>query len=183
MSIAAELRERILAAPDLHRELVEVPEWGVSLYVRVMTARERDAFEAQQLTLARQDRGTDNIRARLVVLTAVDEQGARVFGDADADALDALCRLVLASGAASCWGEYVDGLWRVIACGRRGLLALDRASDADDLLSRLPAVRLAHLLTGEGVFAQEMFRDARLAAMGVVFGAQVEARMRERMAA
>jgi hypothetical protein len=87
MSIAAELRERILAAPDLHRELVEVPEWGVSLYVRVMTARERDAFEAQQLTLAKQDRGTDNIRARLVVLTAVDEQGARVSGDADADAL------------------------------------------------------------------------------------------------
>ena len=87
MNSATELRDRILAAPDLHRELVEVPEWNVSVYVRVMTARERDAFESQQLALGKQDRSTDNIRARLVVLTTVDETGARVFGDADADAL------------------------------------------------------------------------------------------------
>lgn len=84
---AAELRERVLQAQDLRREAVLVPEWDTTLYVRCLTARERDAFEAQQLALAEKARTNDNIRARLVVLACVDESGARIFADADADAL------------------------------------------------------------------------------------------------
>jgi hypothetical protein len=106
-----------------------------------------------------------------------------VIGSAEHADLDALQRLALASGAATCWGEYVDGLWRVVPCGRRGLLAVDRVADADELLDRLPALRLAQLLKGEGVFQSPTFRDARLSAMGAVFGPTVEARLRERMAA
>lgn len=87
MSTAANLRDRILGASDLGREAVHVPEWDVTLWVRCMTARERDAFEAQQLALGRANRENENIRARLVVLTVVDETGNRVFSDADADAL------------------------------------------------------------------------------------------------
>lgn len=87
MSTAAELRDKILAASDLHKEEVHVPEWDATIFVRVMTARERDSFEAEQLALSKKDRGTDNIRARLVVLTAVDASGARIFGASDADAL------------------------------------------------------------------------------------------------
>jgi len=84
---ATELRDRVLQAPDLHREPVVVPEWDTTLYVRCLTARERDAFEAQQIALGAKDRTNENIRARLVVLACVDENGTRVFGDADADAL------------------------------------------------------------------------------------------------
>ena len=84
---AAELRERVLRAEDLRREAVVVPEWDTTLYVRCLTARERDSFEAQQLALAEKDRTSDNIRARLVVLACVDEGGTRVFADGDADAL------------------------------------------------------------------------------------------------
>lgn len=102
---AHELRARILAAPDLHREMVEVPEWDASLYVRVLTARERDAFESQQLELGKINRGTENIRSRLVVLTAVDESGVRVFGDSDAD--------VLGNKAASVVARLADVAMRI----------------------------------------------------------------------
>lgn len=85
---AAALRTRVLQVEDLPREAVHVPEWDATIYVRTLTARERDAFESQQLQLSERKRDTnDNIRARLVVLASVDEQGVRVFADADADAL------------------------------------------------------------------------------------------------
>jgi hypothetical protein len=84
-------RASILAVQDLPRELVEVPEWGGAVYVRAMTALERDAFEASfvkgqgkraQVSLL-------NVRAKLVVRTIVDEQGNRIFEDGDAEALGA----------------------------------------------------------------------------------------------
>lgn len=83
------LRDQILAADDLPREAVEVPEWGCTVFVRTMTGAERDSFE---LSMHR-DRGDDekanvrNIRARLAVLTVIDSDGLRVFKDEDADAL------------------------------------------------------------------------------------------------
>lgn len=40
MGIAAQ----ILAAPDTQYELVEVPEWGVSLFVRSMSAQQRSDY-------------------------------------------------------------------------------------------------------------------------------------------
>ena len=42
-------REAILAAEDLPRELVEVPEWGGAVYVRALTGAERDQFEASKI--------------------------------------------------------------------------------------------------------------------------------------
>ena len=41
------LRESIIAANDLKRESVEVPEWGVTVYVRTMTGEERDQYEEE----------------------------------------------------------------------------------------------------------------------------------------
>lgn len=85
---AASLRTQVLGIEDLRREPVVVPEWdNTTIYVRSLTARERDAFEAQQLALAEKHRTNENIRARLVVLACVDENGTRVFADSDADAL------------------------------------------------------------------------------------------------
>ncbi|WP_337219400.1 hypothetical protein [Vibrio parahaemolyticus] len=75
-------RESILSADDLKREEVQVPEWGGSVFVRVMGGSERDAFEAIHIQSPHKD-----FRARLTVQTACDENGVRLFTDADIDAL------------------------------------------------------------------------------------------------
>lgn len=82
-------REAILNAADLVTEDVEVPEWGGTVRVRGLTGSERDAFEQSIM----EQRGRDvalnlrNIRAKLVALSVVDEQGKRVFSDDDVKAL------------------------------------------------------------------------------------------------
>lgn len=76
----------ILAATDFQKELVEVPEWGGSVYVRSLMGTERDTFEN---VIAREgvDEAADNFRARLSALCMCDEVGKRLFDDADAEAL------------------------------------------------------------------------------------------------
>jgi hypothetical protein len=79
----------ILGASDLPTQDVHVPELGGDVRVRGLTGTERDAFEA---TIA-QRKGKDvkmnlqNVRARLVSLSTVDENGERLFSDADVVAL------------------------------------------------------------------------------------------------
>lgn len=80
------LRDLILAADDLKREAVEVPEWGTTVYVRTMTGTERDAFE-QQIVGDESGRAIENIRARLCILTIVDDKGERQFADGDISAV------------------------------------------------------------------------------------------------
>lgn len=80
-------RDAILAAADLPRELVEVPSWNGSVYVKTMTAGEREAFEAAALASdGKLSAGT--IRARLAAATVVDETGQRLFSDADVETLN-----------------------------------------------------------------------------------------------
>jgi len=78
-------KDDILRADDLPREEVDVPEWGGAVFVRTMAGVERDAFE--QSIADESGRNLTNLRARLAVLTVVDADGARIFADADADAL------------------------------------------------------------------------------------------------
>lgn len=90
-------KEAILSADDLVKELVEVPEWGGAVYVRALTGAERDAFEQSMVEMrtVRQGRKQEtvremrlqNIRARLCALTICDEEGNRLFTDADVQAL------------------------------------------------------------------------------------------------
>jgi hypothetical protein len=78
-------RDDILAVKDIQLEIVSVPEWGGEIYVKGMTGVERDAFEASVV----QSRGKgvkmdlSNIRAKLASLTICDENGQRLFTDAD----------------------------------------------------------------------------------------------------
>ncbi len=78
-------REAILQAQDLPHEDVYVPEWGGWVRVRGLTAEERDKFEAS--ILEGQGRNArvrmENIRAKLVALAVVDEEGNRLFTDDD----------------------------------------------------------------------------------------------------
>ncbi len=84
-------REQILGASDLNTERVDVPEWGGAVFVRPMTAAERDEYEQSMVA----SRGADekanlrNVRARLVVVCATDEAGKRIFSETDVEALGA----------------------------------------------------------------------------------------------
>lgn len=83
------LRDRILAAPDLKREAVYVPQWGFNVYVRTLTGAELDAWQASLVNFdgKRPRLQMANQRARLVVKCVVDEAGNRLFKDDEADAL------------------------------------------------------------------------------------------------
>lgn len=69
-------RDEILASNDSDIHEVEVPEWGGSVHIRVMSGLDRDAFE-QSLA------DKTNIRARLCVLTLCDQSGKLLFGNGD----------------------------------------------------------------------------------------------------
>lgn len=90
-------RDSILGAKDLITEVVRVPEWGGVVHVRSLTGAERDQFEAAVVEF----RGTNadinfkNLRARLVVMTVVDETGARLFSDDDVQAVGSKSGAVL----------------------------------------------------------------------------------------
>ncbi len=82
-------RDAILKADDMTYEVVEVPEWGGSVRVKALNGTERDAFEAS-LVMGKGKSATvnlQNMRAKLVTQTAVDENGKALFDFADIGAL------------------------------------------------------------------------------------------------
>lgn len=82
-------RDDILKAKDITTEEVDVPEWGGTVFVRGLSGRQRDVFEATLLERRgrRMVPNTANIRAKLVAWTVVDEDGKRLFTDTEADEL------------------------------------------------------------------------------------------------
>jgi hypothetical protein len=82
-------RDAILSAVDIPQEDVAVPEWGGSVLVRGLTGRQRDSFEAGMVRGQGRNQTLvlENMRAKLCALTIVDEQGDRLFSEADVKAL------------------------------------------------------------------------------------------------
>ena len=78
-------RAAILAAPDTTYEDMEIPEWGGVIRVRSLTGTERDAYDSESYLASQQKGGTalDQFRVRRVAKCIVDENGLRVFSDAD----------------------------------------------------------------------------------------------------
>lgn len=76
-------RDSILQAQDIKIELIEVPEWGGSVYVKGLSGSERDSFEGGLMQKDGKTPNFHNIRAKLVVKTACDADGKRLFTDAD----------------------------------------------------------------------------------------------------
>lgn len=89
-------REEILKQTCLPLHVVKVPEWGGDVYVRVMTGKERDAFEYMQANERRsakeagEDYSPENIRARIAAMLVCNETGERLFTEEDIPALGAL---------------------------------------------------------------------------------------------
>ncbi|WP_369040256.1 hypothetical protein [Stenotrophomonas maltophilia] len=80
-------KQQILDAQDRRHEDVAVPEWGGTVRVAMMSARDRDRWE--QDTYGGDTPRVDDFRARFVGLCLVDETGERLFSDHDVAQLGA----------------------------------------------------------------------------------------------
>ena len=82
-------RDDILRANDSQMEAVDVPEWGGQVLVKGLSGTERDRFEQDSIDQRGKTTKLNftNIRARLLVLCLVDEQGNRLFQRSDIDML------------------------------------------------------------------------------------------------
>lgn len=82
-------KEAILQANDIQREEVNVPEWGGVVLVRGLTGKERDLLEASMIKGKGKNTSVnlENLRAKVVARSIVDESNNRIFGDADIPAL------------------------------------------------------------------------------------------------
>ncbi len=81
-------KEQILSIDDKRVAPVEVPEWGDTVYVRTMTGCERDRVEELiDKAKARGGMSPKNLRGTLCSLCMCDENGVRLFNDAEATAL------------------------------------------------------------------------------------------------
>ena len=82
-------KEAILAADDLGLEEVEVPQWGGSVLVKPLTAKQRGWFTSQ---LVEHRKGgnvirLEQIQIRLCAMSIVQENGNRMFSDNELAAL------------------------------------------------------------------------------------------------
>jgi hypothetical protein len=82
-------RDSILKQSDLVKQIVKVPEWGGEVWVRGMTAKERDDFEASIITRrgSTQVVNMKNVRAKLAAYSICDEDGNLLFSEKDIDEL------------------------------------------------------------------------------------------------
>ncbi len=84
-------RDMIVKFQDIPKpEVVEVPEWGGSVGVKVMNGLQRDEFES--LVQSRCDKDgkpidIKGVKARLLTLTLCDGEGKLLFSEADVDVL------------------------------------------------------------------------------------------------
>jgi len=86
---AASSPEDIFKPRELPREYVSVPEWGIGVWISVMTGTQRDLWE--QSIADRQ-----NSRAKLIVYSAVREDGKPLFSPQHVEQLAAENSIALA---------------------------------------------------------------------------------------
>jgi hypothetical protein len=75
-------RKSILAADDVRKEKIAVPEWKGDVFLRVLTGTDRDRFEESYA-----DQKMKSFRIRFLLLALCDEDGERLFSDDEADIL------------------------------------------------------------------------------------------------
>jgi len=79
-------RDEILAADDVARKTVKVPEWGGEVVVVTMSGEQRDEWE-QAIQDGKGGARVDNVSARLLAFCLVDDNGKRLFSIDDVTAL------------------------------------------------------------------------------------------------
>jgi hypothetical protein len=86
-------KEQILAADDLGSLEVNIPGWGGSVFIRVMTCGERDSYENEWV--ANKGKGVPDFRAKFLARCLTDAKGQRLFSDAEVPQLAAKSASVL----------------------------------------------------------------------------------------
>lgn len=80
------LKEKIKATNDRKTEVIHVPEWDCEIHVRGMSGTARDEFE---MSMQGRKKGSVvdliGVRAHIVIATAYDADGEKLFEPADAD--------------------------------------------------------------------------------------------------
>jgi len=78
-------KEEILGADDIERVEVEVPQWGGTVLVQALTAQQRGVFSNQVVDQKKGGRTIrlQDIQVRLCAISMVDENGRRLFSDAE----------------------------------------------------------------------------------------------------
>jgi hypothetical protein len=97
-------REQFLALGKRPRRMepVDIPELGGNLYVRSLTASERDQWEFD--TARERAKGkAGNFRARLLVLAACDQSGAPLFRPEDAEVIGAMEQSIVEAVVDRAW--------------------------------------------------------------------------------
>lgn len=89
-------KEQIVAADDLPHVDVDVPEWGGTVRVGMMTATARNAYELElyEIIDSGEDKGRvrlnlKDLKTRLVAYTLIDENAKPMFSRAELDVLGA----------------------------------------------------------------------------------------------
>lgn len=78
-------KEQILAADDMGLLEVSVPEWGGSVFVRVMSVGERDSYENEWMI--NKSKGVDNFRSKFLQRVLCDEKGELLFSAQEVEKL------------------------------------------------------------------------------------------------
>ena len=82
-----DLRTLILNANDKNLSEIHVPEWGVNLWLRGWSGKERAAFQ-QAYSQAKTDEEVANLSGLVVALTVCNDQGQRIFQIEDVELLN-----------------------------------------------------------------------------------------------
>ena len=82
-------RKDILKVNDLTTRVVPIPEWKGDVIIKMMTGTERDQFEDSLFEGRGKDRKSNykNLRAKLLSMCLVGEDGKRLFSDKDIESL------------------------------------------------------------------------------------------------
>jgi hypothetical protein len=74
-------KNQILAAKDEVVKTISVPEWGGEVCIRAMSVGERDRYENE--FIRNKDKGVENFRTKFLAACLCDEDGKRLFTEAD----------------------------------------------------------------------------------------------------
>lgn len=116
--MAIDFRKRLMGANDTKVQPIEVPEWGGTYYVRVLSGTAREAFEE---ALAAEQR-MKNFRIRFLILALCDEQGSPILTDADTGMLGERNSVVL--------NRVFEQAWEINAFTKAAVDALGEGSPA-----------------------------------------------------
>ena len=83
--------KQIFEKQDVKVEVVDVPEWGGQVGIRIMSGKQRDEYETfmiSKMDKKNKVRDSKQARAMLLVLTLCDESGNPIFTEKDLDELN-----------------------------------------------------------------------------------------------